>query len=68
MIIVTRATVIKRLRQSSRALLLCELAPSRSAEALTATLATLRELEARSLVSLNPQTDRWAYIGPRVEA
>lgn len=66
MIIVTRATVIQRLRAAERALLLSELAPNRSAEALTATLNALRELEHHRLVWFNRQTDRWAYCGPEI--
>jgi len=66
-IIVTRAAVIQRLRAADRALLLCELSPNRSDEALTATRGVLLELERHHLVTMNPQTDRWRYCGPEIQ-
>lgn len=68
MIIVTRAELIKRLRAADRALLLRELAPVKSQEGIESTRAVLLELQGRGLVAMNPQTDRWAYTGPRVNA
>ena len=67
MTVVTRAIVIQALRRSDRALLLREIAPDKTREGVAATRAVLLELEERRLVSMNPQTDRWTYIGPRIE-
>lgn len=67
MTVVTRAQVIQALRRSDRALLLREVAPDKTREGVQATRAVLLELEERRLVSMNPQTDRWTYIGPRID-
>lgn len=66
--IITRADIIRRLREHDRALLLREVAPVKSIEGLQTTLAVLRELERHHLVSINPQTDRWRYCGPEIKS
>lgn len=68
MIVITRADLIKRLRSADRALLLRELAPVKTQEGIESTRAVLLELQQRGLVTMNPQTDRWTYTGPRVNA
>jgi hypothetical protein len=44
-----------------------EVSPDKTREGIAATRGILLELEERRLVSMNPQTDRWTYIGPKVE-
>lgn len=66
MVVITRAAVIQALRRSERALLLREVAPVKTREGIAATRSVLLELEQRQLVSMNPQTDRWSYIGPEI--
>ena len=66
MIVITRAMIIRRLRESDRALLLREVAPDKTQDGLVRTLEVLLELERHQLVSINPQTDRWRYCGPEI--
>lgn len=67
MIVITRVDIIRRLRRHSRALLLRELAPVKTEDGLLMTLDVLKQLERHRLVSMNPQTDRWRYIGPELQ-
>lgn len=67
MTVITRAMIIQALRRSNRALLLREISPDKTRDGITTTRGILLELEERHLVSMNPQTDRWTYIGPQVE-
>ena len=68
MIVITRAMIIKRLRESDRALLLREVAPDKTADGIARTREVLLELEHRRLVLMNLQTDRWHYCGPEIKA
>ena len=67
MTVITRAMIIQALRRSNRALLLREVSPDKTREGIATTRGILLELEERRLVSMNPQTDRWTYIGPQVD-
>ena len=67
MTVITRAMIIQALRRSNRALLLREVSPDKTREVIATTRGILLELEERHLVSMNPQTDRWTYIGPQVD-
>jgi DNA-binding IclR family transcriptional regulator len=65
-IVITNADIIRALRRADRALLLREVAPDKTQAGMARTLEILRQLEERRLVSMNPQTDRWRYIGPEI--